>query len=190
MKTVARTISIVLHPFVTIVIMVVVIGLLRGSLTSMVSAVAALATIAILPVAVLILYKVVTGEWTTVDASRRPDRPALYAVSIAAALGLILYMTINRGRSVFMPGAVGTLGLLLFAWIVNRWVKLSLHMALAAMATTVLIASRSAAGWVLLALLPALAWSRLELKRHTPKELLVGAILGTLTGLAIYLASA
>ncbi len=189
MNTVARTISIVLHPFATIMVMVVAIGWLQGSFTNTLSALAAVATLAILPVAVLILYKTLRGTWTTVDASHRPERQVLYAVSLAAVLGLILYVTITKRRSTLAAGSMGTFGLLLCAWIINRWVKLSLHMALAAMVATVLIASRSAVGWVMLALLPALAWSRVELKRHTPKEVLLGAILGTIAGLAIHLAA-
>ena len=185
MKTVAQIISVVLHPFVTIVVMIIASGWRHGSFSGTLSATAAVGTIAILPVAVLILYKVLTGKWTTVDASRRLERPTLYGVSLSAALFLILYLTTKNPDSVLVPGSVGTFGLLLCAWIVNRWIKISLHMAFGSLATTVLIACGSIVGWGMLVLLPALAWSRLKLKRHTWGELACGAILGTMTGLVI-----
>jgi len=190
MKTVAQIISIVLHPFVTIVAMVIIRGWRHGSFSGTLAAVIAVGTIAILPVAVLILYKVLTGKWTTVDASRKLERPTLYAVSLSALLGLVLYLTMKEPDSVLVPGSLGAFGLLLCAWIVNRWVKTSLHMAFGSLVATVLIAGGAIAGWGMLALLPALAWSRLKLKRHTWGELAFGAILGTMTGLVIQLIAA
>jgi len=187
MKTVAQIISIVLHPFVTIVVMVVVTGRRHGTFSSTLSAVTAVGAIAILPVAVLILYKVLTRKWTTIDASRRTERPMLYAVSLAAVLGLVLFLTMKGVGSGLLRGSACTFGLLLFAWIVNRWVKISLHMALASLVTTVLIAGGSLVGWGMLVLLPGLAWSRLKLQLHTLGEVVFGVILGTITGLAIHL---
>jgi len=185
-KTVAQIISIGLHPFVTIVVMVIVRGWQHGSFSSTLAAVIAIGTIAILPVAVLILYKVLTGRWTTVDAARPIERPTLYGVSLCAVFGLILYATMKRPDSVLLPGCVAIFGLLLCAWLVNRWIKISLHMAFGSLVTAVLIAGGSIVGWGMLALLPALGWSRLKLKRHTWGELLFGVILGTMTGVAIH----
>lgn len=187
MKTLAQLISIVLHPFVTIIVMVIVREWRHGSFSGALKSVAAIGMIAILPVAVLILYKVLTGDWTTVDASRKLERPTLYGVSLAAVLGLILFLTMKRPDSVLLPGSAGAFGLLVCAWIVNAWVKVSLHMAFASLVTTVLIMGGAIVGWGMLALLPCLAWSRLKLERHTRKELVSGLILGTLTGLAIHL---
>ena len=189
MDTVARIISIVMHPFATIIVLVVARGWQRGSFSNTLSAVAVVGVMAILPVAVLILYSVLRGEWTTVDASRKFERPLLYAVSLFAVLGLLLFLTLKKPDSVLVPGCVGACGLLLCAWIVNRWIKVSLHMAFATLVTTVLIAGGSIVGWVMLALLPALAWSRLKLKRHNWVEVACGALLGAMTGLAIHLSA-
>ena len=52
----------------------------------------------------------------------------------------------------------------------TRWIKVSLHMAFAALAATALALMRSPIGYALLLALPALGWSRLVLQRHTPLE--------------------
>ena len=188
MKTAAQIISIVLHPFVTIILLVIVYGSRHDSFSGTVSAVTAVGTIAVLPVAILILFKVLTGDWTTIDASRRMERPILYAVSLTAVLSLLLFVAMKNVDSFLVPGSAGIFGLLLCSWILNLWTKISLHMAIASLVTTALIVDGAIVGGGMLAVLPAIAWSRLALKRHTPREVVLGVMLGITFGLAIHLA--
>ena len=58
-------------------------------------------------------------------------------------------------------------------------------MAFAALATTTLLFLGSPLGWVLLPLLPVLAWSRLTLKRHRPAEVALGLLVGVAVGYGI-----
>jgi membrane-associated phospholipid phosphatase len=50
----------------------------------------------------------------------------------------------------------------------------------------VLVLLGSLVGWVLVPVIPALAWSRLQLARHQPVELIAGTALGVITGLAVH----
>jgi hypothetical protein len=67
----------------------------------------------------------------------------------------------------------------------TRWVKVSLHMAFGALSTTTLLLAGSPAGWVLLAVMPVLAWSRLALERHSTAEVAIGLLTGVAFGYAI-----
>jgi membrane-associated phospholipid phosphatase len=58
-------------------------------------------------------------------------------------------------------------------------------MAFGALTATTLLLMHSPLGWVPLALLPLLAWSRLVMKRHTISEVLTGLIVGVAFGFAI-----
>jgi hypothetical protein len=58
-------------------------------------------------------------------------------------------------------------------------------MAFGALATTTLLLLGSPAGWVLLAGMPALAWSRLALERHSAAEVALGVLVGIAFGYAI-----
>ena len=79
-------------------------------------------------------------------------------------------------------GGMVTLALFLASWIVNSFLKLSLHALFAFYCAAILF--RIGAGWGTIALLLAclVAWSRLFLQRHTPVELIAGIALGLVGG--------
>jgi len=87
--------------------------------------------------------------------------------------------------SFLIRGAIGVLLMLAVCAALTATIKVSLHMAFAALATTILMALGSPAGWALLAGMPVLAWSRLTLKRHAPAEVMVGLLVGVAFGYAI-----
>jgi membrane-associated phospholipid phosphatase len=67
-----------------------------------------------------------------------------------------------------------------------RWCKLSLHLAFAVFAA--LLLHKVGTLWMVIALLfaTAIAWSRLALERHTRRDLLAGAVVGAVAGLAFW----
>jgi membrane-associated phospholipid phosphatase len=141
--------------------------------------------ISLVPVAVLMVRQVRRGSWTNADASNRAERPILFAVAIVGLAVLVGGVLLFRPGSFQIRGAIGVLALLAACAVITKWVKVSLHMAFGAVATTTLLSLGSPIGWVLLAVLPALAWSRLTLKRHQPSEVAIGLILGVVFGYAI-----
>lgn len=143
------------------------------------------ALVALLPVAVLMVRQVRRGSWTNVDASNRAERPILFTVGIAALAVLVGAMVVFRPGSAFLRSAAGVLIMLAVCAVATRWVKVSLHMAFGALATTALLSLGSPAGWVLLAVMPGLAWSRLALERHRPAEVAIGLLVGIAFGYAI-----
>ena len=74
---------------------------------------------------------------------------------------------------------------MILAAIVTPWTKLSLHAAFAALTTTTLSLLGSRVGYVLVATLPLIWWSRIALARHRPRELALGLMLGALAGIAL-----
>ena len=129
-------------------------------------------------------HQVRRGHWQHVDASGKEERSSLnrflLAMLVAATLACLLLgasapLTLGLGLSAAM---------LVVALATARWCKLSLHLAFATFAA-LLLANLS--WWVGLAGLlfaVVLAWSRLHLQRHVPRDLVVGAGTGLLAGLA------
>jgi membrane-associated phospholipid phosphatase len=71
--------------------------------------------------------------------------------------------------------------LVLVALLVARWVKVSLHAAFAAFATTLLWPiTLAVAGGVLVT--AAVVWSRLVLRRHVAADVMAGLVLGVAAG--------
>lgn len=185
MNRVARWVSIVGHPFAMSLVMVLGAALRFSTPREALRILLLVAVTALLPIAVLMIRQVRRGSWTNVDASDRAERPLLFAVGIVALAVLLGAVLVFRPGSFLIRGVVGVLMMLAVCAVATRWVKVSLHMAFGALATTTLLFLGSPAGWVLLVGMPALAWSRLALKRHGPAEVAIGFLVGIVFGYAI-----
>lgn len=178
---VAVLLSTAFHPFVTSFILVGGAAWSRGSRAQARSALLAVLA-AIVPVAILMVVQVRRGRWENVDASNVSERPVLFTVALVALAGVVGWLTLREPDSFFLRGASMVLAMLVVAAIATRWVKLSLHVAFAALAATVLTLSQSPLGYVMIPVVPLVAWSRLVLARHTTTELACGAALGIVAG--------
>jgi membrane-associated phospholipid phosphatase len=120
-----------------------------------------------------------------VDASHPRERPVLFLVGGVALLALLGYFARTQPGSALVSGTAGVMGMLVVCAAVTPWVKVSLHMAAAALATSVLLGRGLSIGWVLAAILPVLGWSRVALGRHRWVEVALGGVLGACTGVAV-----
>lgn len=178
----ARWVSIAGHPFAMLALLAAVAAMrhaqsaYRGVL---------LVVLAIVPVAALMTVQVRRGRWANIDASNASERPLLFAVALATLAVLLAGLLLSGAEGFLIKGIVVNALLLVLAALLTPWIKLSLHLMFAGMATTALTLAGSRLGVALIGLLPLLAWSRLTLSRHTPRELLLGLTLGICGGLAL-----
>jgi hypothetical protein len=182
----ARWISIIFHPFVMVGVMVGAAAAARQGAGGAVRAVAVTALFTIVPMAVLMWRQVRRGRWQHADASNRAERPILYAVGGLALVALLAYLLLRGPQSFMVRGAAATFGMLAVCALATRWIKVSLHMAFAALAAASLALMRSPVGYAVLLLLPVLMWSRLTLERHSPAEVALGTIIGAGAGAALH----
>ena len=180
---VARWISIAAHPFVTTLLLVAAVERYHAGAVGRTTA--AVALLVVLPVAALIVRQVRRGAWGTVDASRPAERPILFAVVGAGMLALVAYLAAAHPGSILLRGALGVSCMVVGCAVVTRWIKVSLHLAAAALAATALVRLGIPPGWPLAALLPPLAWSRVALGRHRWAEVALGAAIGAVTALIV-----
>jgi hypothetical protein len=179
-SSVARVVSILLHPFVVFAALSLVAAWELDPSSLPRTAIGVVVAVAI--IWTFVLQRRRSGRWGTVDASDRKERPILYVLVLVVAAGYWLWL---GGRtSATGQGVVVVIAMLCVAGIANRWIKLSLHMASLAFAG---VAMLPMAGIVALALLPVLGWSRLRMARHTLPEVIGGAGLGLLGGIALRL---
>ena len=184
--TLAFWLSIVFHPFVMIGVMAGTAAAARQTTGEAARSVATVAMFTIVPMAVLMWRQVRRGRWKNADASERAERPILYIVGAIALAGLLAYLAVLRPQSFMIRGVVATLGMFAVCGVATRWIKVSLHMAFAALAATALALMKSPVGYALLLALPAVAWARLFLWRHTPIEVILGTFIGAGAGAAIH----
>lgn len=182
----ARWLSIVAHPFVMVVVMVGAATAARRTAGEALRSVAIVLLVTIAPLLVLMTRKVRSGAWENADASNQKERPILYLVGALMLVGLLAYVTAFRPHDFMVRGVLATLGMFAACAMATRWIKVSLHMAFAALAATALSLMGSVIGYVLILVLPALGWARLALSRHTPLEIAFGTIAGVIAGVAIH----
>jgi len=184
--TIARWLSTVFHPFVMVGLMVGVAAASRQTAGEAVRSVGTVVLFTIVPMGVLMWRQVRRGNWENADASNRSERPIMYIVGGAGVFALLVYVVLVRQQSFMLRGVVVTLGMMAVCAVATRWIKVSLHMAFAALVATALALMRSPIGYALLLALPAIVWSRLVLERHTPVEVALGTVIGAVAGAAMY----
>jgi len=184
MKQLARWISIIAHPF-TMITLLVAVTAMRQSSGHAIHSVLLVFFVVIVPISVLMFWQVYRGRWSNADASNPSERPILFLSAIAGLLAALGWLHLHNPHSFLIQGLLVTAGFFLLAAILNRWIKLSLHVAFAAFTATTLSLMSSWVGYVLFALIPLLFWSRLALARHRIHELAIGLVLGALTGFVL-----
>lgn len=180
----ARAVSVALHPF-AVFMGLALLAAWRLEPASLPRVAAGMAVV-VAVVWIFAWHRWRSGRWSTVDASRRQERPLLYL--LALVLAVAYWAWLGGPASPLSGGVLAAIAMLCVAGLANRWIKLSLHMACAAFAGVVLLDVWPPAGIVLLACLPVLAWSRLRLARHALVEVVGGALLGAVAGVSALLA--
>ncbi len=129
-------------------------------------------------------WQVRRGRWVHVDASGPQERRTLNRFLLAAPT----VATVAAALAGAAPALWLALGLsaamIAMAMAVARRCTLSLHMAFAVFSAW--LAGHAGWPWLLAAaaFTALVAWSRLALRRHTPRDLLAGTAAGLLAGLA------
>lgn len=181
---VARWVSIVAHPFVTALVLVGGVEARRG-VGAAARSVAVVGLLFVLPLAVLTARQVRRGSWSTVDASHPRERPILFLVGGAGLAAVLAFFARASADAPLVRGAVAVLAMLALCALVTPWIKVSLHLAAAALAATVLLLRGVPIGWPMAAVLPVLAWSRVALGRHRWVEVALGLAVGVGTGVVV-----
>ena len=184
--TAARWLSIAAHPFVLIGFLVATASARVAPAGDATRVTALVLGFVIAPIAILIIRQRRRGHWNDVDASRKADRPILFAVAAAGLLALLIYLRTSGTHAYLLHGTVVVLVMLAVCAALTRWIKVSLHLACAALTAATLLFLGSPVGWIVVALLAPLAWSRIALGRHSLLETIAGTIIGLMAGTAVH----
>lgn len=181
----ARALSIFGHPMLVLPMAVLAIALAQGDART-----AAWSAVGFSAFAALVMgyswWQVRRGRWHHVDASATHERSALNRFLLVALTTGAVLVAWHGGQPLFALGLALSAAMILVAMLTARWCKLSLHLAFVVFAACLL--RELGTVWMLAALLfaAAVAWSRLALQRHTHRDLVAGAVVGALAGLAFW----
>ena len=182
---IAWWVSVLAHPFVLVPVLVALVASRSLPPQRAAAVVAFVMAGSILPLLWMMVRRVRSGAWTDHDVSVREQRRGLYPVALALVTATILLLLLIDPPRPVLHGTVAVLALIGTASIINLWFKVSLHTAFAWFTAVCLYSMSLAlgAGASLVAL--AVAWSRVELRRHTLAEVLGGILLGVAIGVML-----
>jgi membrane-associated phospholipid phosphatase len=126
----------------------------------------------------LVLIGVRNGQLTDHHLSRREQRPPMMALALASlATGLLVLRSLDAPRALSALEVSMVAGLAVGLAVTSFW-KISIHAA-AASGTLASLATLVSPWWLLLAPLVVLTgWARVEIRDHTPGQVLAGGIVG------------
>jgi membrane-associated phospholipid phosphatase len=182
MKTFARMISWTGHPLVFVSASIGVVVGTQFNLQNGVPILLALLLTTLVPTAVVLVAGVRSGRWSDSDVSVRKERQRFFPWALPFSLAGAIVLRLIHAPDYIVGGALVTLALFLAAWIVNFWLKLSLHALFAFYCATILFQIGVLWGATALVVAILVAWARLFLRRHTPVELIAGIMLGLVGG--------
>ena len=182
-ELVARTVSILGHPLMVMPIAVLAMMLLQGSGQHTGWAAAGLGAFGVL-IMLFSRNQVRRGRWQHVDASGKEERSSLNRLLLVMLLIATLACLLCGASRPLTLGLGLSAAMLVVAMATARWCKLSLHLAFVTFAALLLVSLSWLMGMAGLLFAAAVAWSRLHLQRHVPRDLVAGACTGLLAGLA------
>ena len=180
----ARFISIVGHPFTFVVLLLSLPFWRKGDLNGLRIA-GLVAVIGLVPLGLFMRQRYRAGHWQTVDASAPKDRPVAFLAIFAVLVPFTIYFHIVERSVILVRGCLVLAGLMLAAALLNRWVKISGHLAFAAFGAVIFARINIVSGVAAGLFLPVLAWSRVALSRHTYPEVVAGCMLGLTAGVVM-----
>ncbi|ADY30675.1 phosphatase PAP2 family protein [Cellulophaga lytica] len=129
------------------------------------------------------------GKYTDLDVSNKRERRSLYIFALPLMV-LVLFFLFYTKQPVYICTSFSIATLMLLASFgINFLIKISMHVAINIYLALAIIFVNRRLGVVLILFTFLVMWSRLVLKRHTPKEVVTGLIIGSLFGLTLVLIS-
>jgi membrane-associated phospholipid phosphatase len=185
---IARLTSIIVNPFMVHIIMILIISFKSTDSTAEgVRWFLIPIAISTVPIFIIVLYLVRYNKVDSFFIKIRSQRDKVYILSlvlmvIACAVLFFLrapVMLVALFIAIFIAGLV-------FA-CVNRWWKISIHVAsISAAVTALVILYGPVAAWTIL-LVPLVAWARVEMEHHSLAQVLAGGLLSSLILLLVFL---
>jgi membrane-associated phospholipid phosphatase len=178
----ARWISVIGHPFL---LMPVLTGIIAYHLLppheALLAELVALGVV-IVPAGLYTIRRVHKGSWSDLDVSKRHERTQFYGIllPLLCILAVVAWVA-NVPRSIPL-GSLAIIGLVAIAYLMNNWMKISLHTGFAIFVALTLYLINPVLATAALLLACCVAWSRVVLQRHTLREVLLGGALGCLVG--------
>lgn len=170
---ISKVISDFFNPLTSLIIFFVYMSISRYTLKDSLLYFLPVSLMIIIPVVIWLVWNVKTGRYTNMDVSNRVQRKTLY---IFIAVCVVAYLIFNYIRNGYIDLVMLFILLLLFALqISNLFIKSSMHTAFNIFVAALFFTLDWKMGLVWLGIAVLVGITRIILKRHTVKEVFMGA---------------
>jgi membrane-associated phospholipid phosphatase len=170
---ISRVISDFFNPLVSLILFFVYMSIREYSLKDSMLYFIPILLMIIVPIIIWLVWNVKTGRYTNMDVSNRVQRKTLY---IFIAVCVIAYLIFNYVRNGYIDLVMLFILILLFALqISNLFIKSSMHTAFNIFVAALFFSLDWKIGLVWLGIAILVGITRIILKRHTVKEVFMGA---------------
>lgn len=170
---ISRVISDFFNPLVSLILFFVYMSIREYSLKDSMLYFIPILLMIIVPIIIWLVWNVKTGRYTNMDVSNRVQRKTLY---IFIAVCVITYLIFNYIKNGYIDLVMLFILILLFALqISNLFIKSSMHTAFNIFVAALFFSLDWKIGLVWLGIAILVGITRVILKRHTVKEVFMGA---------------
>ncbi|MFZ4928256.1 phosphatase PAP2 family protein [Chryseobacterium sp. Mn2064] len=170
---ISKVISDFFNPLVSLIIFFVYMSTREYSLQESLLYFVPILLMIIAPVIIWLVWNVKTGRYTNMDVSNRVQRKTLYIFIAACVIIYLIYHYIKNG---YIDLVMLFILILLFALqISNFFIKSSMHTAFNIFVAALFFSMNWAMGMAWLGIAILVGITRIILKRHTVKEVFMGA---------------
>jgi len=183
MKTkLAKIISTAGHPLLTIPLFIIIVLFSNNDIKSAAFLTFLIVGCIFVPLIAWMYLKSKNGSYTNFDVSDKKQRRSLFifAIPFLVVVTIVLYLT-HQAEKTCISVLFATL-LVIISQLVNFFIKSSLHVSLSLYLAFLAMPISPVFGFSMIFLSILIGWSRVVLKRHSVKEVLVGAIIGLTVG--------
>lgn len=185
-KVIAKTISIVFNPILILAPVPYILILKTTNDSPLAFFWSAFSLLFMSIFSAFILLGIKMNYFSDLDISVRKERPLLFTFAIFLSSTYIIFLYLLKAPSILFIAVFALILGLITIEIANRYTKASVHVGTVAAFATSLFIVYDGIFILSLLLIPLVAWARIKTHNHTKKQTILGAVLGILTTLTVY----
>jgi hypothetical protein len=161
------------------------LGFASSGFSGLLCAIIVLLIVTGIPLAYLLLGRR-RGWVSDLELSRREERPRFILVSLSSDVLALAILWLGNGPHLLCLIVLTYFCLAIVMFTISSFWKISMHMAgVSGFSTALVFVFGAPALWAFLSL-PMVAWARLHRHKHTPAQLVAGALAGVLVTLLVF----
>jgi hypothetical protein len=181
----ARWISVLFDSSLLSLPIFLAIGFVASRVAGLLWAILMLLIVTGIPLAYLLLGRK-RGWVSDLELSRREERPRFILVSLGSDVLALAILWLGNGPHLLRLIVLTYFCLAIAMFTISSFWKISMHMAgVSGFASALVFVFGTPALWAFLSL-PLVGWARLRRRKHTPAQLLAGALAGALVTVLVF----